>query len=391
MVDDTDWKQVWLILAAGIIGASQILKIAIAVPLLREDLQASLLLLAWVAGAYSILGVAGGVLTGYAVGYFPLRRVVVAGLVLIGAGSFAGAFAQGPSLLIATRVVEGIGFLGLAVACPALLRQATAPRHLPMVLAAWAAYVPAGGAIMLFLGPGIMSGDWRTLWLASGAAALVNALLLVATRPAAGRQAAGASHPGRSDVKAMVTAPAPLLLASVFALHGIQFFALATFLPVLAVDRLGLTLATAGTISATAFAGAAIGNIAGGFLRRTDVPAAHVVGFAFCVVALTGPVVFAEGMPTAAVVAAAGACFALTGLLPSTVISSMPQFAPTPQRMALGMGMIQQASSIAAVAGPVAIASWVQLAGWSSAGWLFVFIGVCGGTAAFMLSRAMRG
>ncbi len=388
--DETDWRDVSLILIAGVIGACQIAKVAIAVPLLREDLGTSLLVLAWVAGAYAILGVLGGVLAGFVVSWFSLRRVVIAGLVLISIGNALGALATGADLLIVARVIEGIGFLGLAVACPALLRSKSAPRHQNMVLAAWAAYVPAGGALMLLFGPAIMQGDWRWLWMFNAAISAINALALVVSRP---RRAAGGAtvvRPNRADVMAVVTAWPPMLLAGAFALHGIQFFALSTFLPVLVVDRLGYSLATAGTLSASALAAAAVGNLCGGMLRRTGLPMAHVIGFAFCVVAVCGPLVFVPGMPALVVIMAACACFGLTGLLPATVIASMPIFAPSPQRMALAMGLIQQASSTAQVVGPVALAAWVQLVGWPSFSLLFGLIGLAGISLALALHRVTR-
>jgi MFS family permease len=388
--DETDWRDVSLILVAGVIGACQISKVAIAVPLLREDLGTSLLVLAWVAGAYAILGVLGGVLAGFAVSWFSLRRVVIAGLVLISAGNALGCFADGAGLLIVSRVVEGVGFLGLAVACPALLRSNSAPRHQNMVLAAWAAYVPAGGALMLFFGPAIMQGDWRWLWIVNGALAGLNAAALLLSRPRRNSAGPALVRPNRSDVMAVLTAWPPLLLAGAFALHGIQFFALSTFLPVLVVDRLGYSLATAGTISASALAAAAVGNLCGGMLRRSGLPLAYVIGFAFSVVLICGPIVFVPGMPALAVVLAACACFGLTGLLPATVIASMPLFAPSPQRMALGMGLIQQASSTAQVVGPVALASWVQFVGWPSVSYLFGLIGLTGIALAATLHGVAR-
>jgi hypothetical protein len=53
---------------------------------------------------------------------------------------------------------------------------------------------------------------------------------------------------------------------------------------------------------------------------------------------------------------AAALCFGLTALLPASVIVSMPRFAPTSQRLALSMGLVQQASSLGQLAGPAILA-----------------------------------
>lgn len=118
MESRTDWKQVGLVLTAGVIGACQIGKVAIAMPLLRDDLGLSLFILAWIAGAYAALGVVAGLPAGFIVSYFPLRKVIATGLAMIALGNVAGALAPDPTWLIASRFLEGIGFLGMVVACP---------------------------------------------------------------------------------------------------------------------------------------------------------------------------------------------------------------------------------------------------------------------------------
>ena len=50
MLSKTRWPLVWVLIFAGVVGAFQVGKAAIAVPLLRDDLGLSLTFASWVVG-----------------------------------------------------------------------------------------------------------------------------------------------------------------------------------------------------------------------------------------------------------------------------------------------------------------------------------------------------
>jgi MFS family permease len=104
---------------------------------------------------------------------FTARKALLAGMTVAGLGSLAGAFADNGPLLIATRVIEGAGFLAASLAIPRLLRAVTAPRDLEIVLPLFASYLPTGSVIMMLAGPQLMAFGWQALWIVNGAAALL--------------------------------------------------------------------------------------------------------------------------------------------------------------------------------------------------------------------------
>lgn len=389
MTDRTDWQQVTLILSAGIIGACQIGKVAIAVPLLREDLGLSLVVLAWIAGAYAILGLVGGLAAGFVVSYFSLRKVVIGGLCLIATGNLVGILADGASLLIASRLLESLGFLAMVVACPPLLRSVVSQRHQQMVFASWSAYVPVGAVLMLLAGPTIMQGEWRSLWVFNAVLAFANAGAFLAFRPPREIAIIDASRPRLTDITAVTGSPIPMVLAAAFGLHAFQWFALSTFLPALVVDKLGFTLAAAGAISALTLTTNAISNIAAGLFLRRGVSIALIMAATFIIVAGSATLIFAPSSPAILVIIAACGCLGLSGILPSTIIASMPRFAPGSKRLAIAMGILQQASSVGQVLGPVALAFWVDWQGWSTAAYLYALIGVLGLVLTALVYRAL--
>jgi MFS family permease len=89
---------------------------------------------------------------------------------MIGLGSALGAFAGSGQSLLAARIVESCGFLGVVIGVPALIRSLAAPADRDLALALWGAYLPAGSAIMMLGGPYLAAFGWQALWAASATA-----------------------------------------------------------------------------------------------------------------------------------------------------------------------------------------------------------------------------
>lgn len=388
--DTTNWLQSVLIIAAGIIGAFQIGKVAIAIPLLRDDLGLSLFAVSWVAGAYAALGVVGGMAAGFVFSYFALRHVIIFGLLMISGGSFLGAMSADATILIVSRVIEGIGFLGVVIACPTLLRSMVTPRTQQVVFAFWAAYMPVGAATMILMGPMLMQGDWRWLWTLNGIVAATHAVLLFVLRPKEEVAVSRRASPTIGDISAVFKAGTPVLLAFTFTLYTIQYFALTTFLPTFLIDQMGLSLEVAGTVSALAVIANAVGNISAGFILRMGAPLWGIFAVVFTTIGVCGVAIFHASSPMELAVAAAGLCLGLAALMPSSILVTMPRLLSSNQQLALALGMVQQASSIGQLGGPAILAFWIEWQGWNGVSYLFILIALCGLTIAMLAKKMLR-
>src|SRR5262249_13434043 len=127
-----------------------------------------------------------GVLAGVASDRYGRRRLALAGLALLAARGALGALAHGFSLLLASRFVEGVGFILFAPPAPALV---SARRRDPpggaAALSVWSAYMPTGGALALLAAPLFIAvANWRVFWLALAAAAALAAFVLARAVPA---------------------------------------------------------------------------------------------------------------------------------------------------------------------------------------------------------------
>jgi len=375
----TRWLLVWALIFAGVVAAFQIGKAPIAIPLIRQELGLSLTFAAWIIGVYAMVGALAGLPAGAAINFIGARRCVTIGLLVIGAASCSGAFVTTGTALLVTRVLEGAGFLMVAVATPILLGLVTAAKDRDVVFGCWAVYFAAGSVIVMLAGPLLAVFGWRSLWFSTGLLALAYALVVwwIAPAPPA---AAPASGQGLGDIRRIIRMPGPILLALAFGFYSIQYHALTGLLPTLLVERLGLTLASAGLISAIAIIANGIGGVSAGFMLRRGFRlwALFAAAFAFMAAAAFG--IFSASMTVAGVAVLATASLGITGMLPASIYAAAPRFAPQPALLALTVGIVVQASHLGHVVGPSMLGAWVERLGWSSSPALFAAIG-CGGLA----------
>ncbi|CAN0306328.1 unnamed protein product, partial [Phaeothamnion confervicola] len=261
---------------------------------------------------------------------------------------------------------------------------------LDTVLPLFAGYLPLGSVVMMLAGPYVMAYGWQALWLVNGAAALLWALVVARL---AIQEPPPTQNPGRAllpNIRAVLGAPGPLLLALAFGIYTFQYMAMAGLLPTLLVDRMGLSISAAGTISALTVAANAAGNMSAGALLRWGVSTWAIAASAFVVVGLAGFGIFSNAMPVAVVAVLAALSLGLTGLIPGSIHAAAPKLAPTSALLAIVLGLIGQVTNIGNLLGPAAMALVVERLGWNGAPLLFAGVAVAGVAVALMLRIVMR-
>ena len=368
----SDWRSIRILILAGFVAAFHVGKAAIAVPLLRADLNLSLLVASIIVSAFATLGAFGGLAAGVAVSRLPTRNTVVGGLLVIGAGSMLGAAATSWPILLATRAIEGCGFLAVVIAIPSLIRVLAAPRDRAFALACWGVYLPAGSAIMMLAGPSLSAFGWQGLWLVNGATTTLYAL--VVWQFIAPEAEAPPVNPTSIivNLRTVITAPGPVLAALAFGTYTFHYFALTALMPTLLIERMGLTVGEAGAVSAATVVANAAGN------RMPARPCTWAfrfgtiigVAFACCGVAASG--IFAAWLPSRSWRCSPPPA-AITAWFPPQS-SQQRRLAPSAHLLGITLGLVIQASNFGQLLGPAALAAWVENFGWSSAPLLFAAI-----------------
>jgi EmrB/QacA subfamily drug resistance transporter len=169
----------------------------IALPHIQTDLGFSNASLPWVVNAYG-LAFGGLLLLGGRIGdILGRRKVFMFGVVLFGVASFLGGIAQNESLLLASRILQG---LAAAAASPNALALITttfpAGKERNRAMGVYAAMSGAGAAVGLILGGALTEASWRWTFFINTPIGLIVAVLAIRFLGESARQAGKFDLPG---------------------------------------------------------------------------------------------------------------------------------------------------------------------------------------------------
>ena len=384
----TRWDAIGLILFAGAVGAAQIGKLPGALPAIRAELGIGLVVAGLVISAIVAVGAVGGMAAGAISDRFGHRRIALAGTALMAVGSLAGAHADDTSALIATRVVEGVGYIALIAAAPALIVRAARDADRGVAFGIWSFYMPFGMAAMVALSPLLMAGGWRGLWTINGCLAAAAFLLrLRALRePRFGKPQAVAPF-DRQGIAATLSRPGPLVLALSFGAYSLVYLSAMSFLPTFLIESRGMATGAAAALVGLAIFMNAPGCLAGGWMIKKNVAPWAAIGAGYAGMAVCAFGLYFEDVPFGLRYALALALPFFGGFVPPTVLSRAEAHAPSPALYGMTVGLIVQVISVGQLIGPPALAALVARSGnWQSGAWLTV--GAC--AIGFLTALALR-
>ncbi len=360
----TDWFAVTAVVAAGMVAAMQVGKGLIAGPLLMADLGLDLTALGWITSVFAIVGVVGGMPAGAMVAAVGDRRMLAVGMSILLVGILFGAASPNFTLLILSRILEGFGFLLVVVAGPAILMRIVAPARSDIVFALWSCFMPAGMAIAMLSGPLFQS--WQAIWWVNGLVALVSLLTVIAVISPSLAEPRASVAGLRADATTTLTSRGPVLLFCLFALFSLMSFTLSSFLPILLVTRMNVSLGAAGVLGALITFANVIGNLAAGTMLSRGVGRGRLVIIAATLMGATGIWIFLSQSGDTLTFALCVLFSAVGGLIPATLISTVPMLSPRPALAPMAMGLLMQGSNLGQLVGPVAVGAAIDAYGWTS-------------------------
>lgn len=367
------------VVAAALGAAMHIGKLPPAVPVLERVLGITLLQAGFLLSLVQLAGMCLGLFTGLAVQRVGLKRSMIGGLMVLGSASMLGATADSVAWLLATRALEGLGFLWVVLPGPGLLRLLVPRDRINSMMGVWGTYMPLGTALALLLGPWAMllgshDNGWRIWWcLLSGVA--FSMATLVAWRVPSDRAVYSVAEVVTSNksinrvLLGLTLSSRPVwLMALTFAAYSGQWLAVVGFLPTIYAAA-GVAGTRAAALTALAAALNMVGNLIAGRLLERGFQATVLLSTGFVVMGSSTLLAFGTSIGPWWQYAAVLAFSAVGGLIPATLFSLTIRLAPRPDAVSTAVGWLQQWSSAGQFAVPPFM-GWVALraGGWQWTG-----------------------
>ena len=387
----TNTRLVAIAIAGGLAAAFHMGKIPSALPLVRSDFDLDLFRSGLIVSSFSILAAVGGIALGFLARRLGPRRAGTAGLLTTAIGASLGATSDSYAFLLASRILEGLGFLMVAVTMPGLISRISAPAWKSLALGIWGAFIPAAMSLMLVVAPVAMAhSGWRGLWWLTAVCSCLMAFLFLhysktLIPPPQGGPPASKGH---SRLNA-----GPLLITFSFTCYSALFAAVTAFLPTFWHETALVPLAKASLLASLAVTGNIVGNIAAGFLVGRGISLPLLLSVALTGGSVCAALVFSGALPVSGQLLAALGFTTLAGLLPGAVFANIDVIAPSSKSLPLVTGMVFQGAGIGQVIGPAGLSYAVGSSGvWSGGALLIVATGVVGASVALLYGiREHRG
>ena len=373
----TNWRAVWAVFAAGLAASAHITKVSPALPVLREELGLTLVESGLIATMFNVMGMTVGMLAGVLCDRLGHKRLALFGLAVMVAGGLLGAVAPGFRALLASRFLEGVGFIVFVVSTPALMTAAVASvRDRSRALGLWSSYMPTGGTIALVSAPALIAAwGWRGLWSGIAVATALAALVFW-------RVVAPAPYGAVSSLRLVVESLAQkgnLAMAALFAFYVAQWNPVMIWLPTFLVDEHGASTRDAALATALMVLANAPGTLAGGWLLSRGVRRATLIVSASAIGAACELAMLTDALPPALRFASVLVFSLCTGVIPASIFAGLPVHARTAQHIGTGNGIVNQASQAGQFLGPLLLA-WLasHLGGWHASLWAMLAFACCG-------------
>jgi len=366
----THWLAVSAAILCGVAIASNVGKVSIMISALRESFGLSLVQAGWLSSAINVLAVSVAVVFGFSADRIGGLRLCLAGIGFGLVGGLVSVWADSFPVLLAARIVEGAGYMAVAVSAPILLSAASRPADRRFVLGVWAAYMPAGIGLVMILAPLLQSlGGWQAVWW------FVMALLAAAgvsvwsqrTHYHLGGAALG-EDAGWRVVRDVVRQPLAWTLGLLFATWSVQHFTLIVWLPTFLRDQRGLDIGWVALLSCIMVLVNVPGNVIGGALLRRNVARGKLLVLGSGLSGACMVMAFSPGLPDAVrYLACVGVSF-IGGLIPSSILSASTVIARTSRQIGTFQGLNMQISNLGQLLGPPMLAALVASRGsWEGA------------------------
>lgn len=182
---EINWPRILLIYAIGVFAAMAVSQVVPVIGLIARTFHpANQSAVGLVISLPSLIVALGALATGWLVDKFSAKPILLIGAAILLVGDIAAAYAPSFNGLLAARIIEGIGYVGVAVAAVTMISRATSGTRRTWSLALWSSFVPMSFIVPFLVTPLIFAaGDWRLAFTGHAVVLLILAILAFVTLP----------------------------------------------------------------------------------------------------------------------------------------------------------------------------------------------------------------
>jgi predicted MFS family arabinose efflux permease len=344
------WGSILLIYGIGVLGATTISQAITVARDMAAFFHAAPQQAGWIISTPSALVVIGAVMTGWLVDRIGDKPILLLGCAIVIAGDVGVTLAGTFAALLAMRVVEGIGYVGIAVAAVTMLMRITQGPRRNVALSLWSSFIPMSFAVPLLLTARLAgTGEWRWAFAGQAIGLGVLALLAAATLPARGTTAGPQRTAG---LGAVLRSPGAYLLGLSFAAHAFVQTGLVATLPHTLAALYGVTFAKASSAIPMGMIVNCIGCWMVGPLMNRGIGALTIATVGAVGVVAAGIAAGSTLSDFGTAIAVACAFFLASGLI-AGLWALLPHVAP-PRALGAASGLVTQITLLGVLFGPPA-------------------------------------
>ncbi len=290
-------------------------------------------------------------------------------------GSIIGATAGSQSILLVSRIIEGVGMGLIAVVAPASIAMWFPPEKRGAPMGIWSTWVPVGSLLTYLIAPTLTNlFGWRSVWWFTAAfAALAFILVLFFLKPPPFYKPLDTNnYPIKSPthpLKALANRDI-WLLGLVFGLTNFCNIALVTYYPTFLVEVRQFTIASAATLSSIQMIVILFSSPLAGALSDKIGSRKFLLTYPFLIYIIL--YLFPFALPSPAIPFWLVFMGMMGGLIPTASFSAAPEIMNDPRLAGLGMAVVITGQNLGMFSGPIIFSIFQINFGWKTAGLLLI-------------------
>jgi predicted MFS family arabinose efflux permease len=344
------WGSIWLVYIYSILCAASISKLLPIEPQIERQFHTTPAGVGFAISIISLSSVFAATIGGGIIDRIGARRAIIVTSIFLVFCNVLSFFATSMTMLDAARLLEGLEFIGIVVAAPALIMATTTGRRQVQAMTLWSTYTPAGVGLGLLLAvPFAGTSAWRWTFILHGALfALAAAFgwLLPDTSRGPAPQTARGKRPSWTDFLEIYREWGPWKLSISNALLVSIGLGSSTVIPRYFAHVHHVSIATSSSLLAAGYVPMIFAGIGAGYLLTRGIrPISVYIGITIAGVA-SGLLLYAPWISFPVAIIAIAVWLPCTGAAVAVLMALLPRVTCDPARGGAAMGLVGQVMAV---------------------------------------------